>query len=159
MKKMLLVVLLTAALAVIVYLLFFHEKTGWQEEESQPKIEVITGLETCQICGYMAMQKNNPTCMNCGKELTEQIAAGQGISVHDLLMLEQLDYFSRDTINLIVDLFGPKVTYKGYPKDPSWKPHPNVNTGQVNEFLRIRVDEVTTLKKELADTAKKSITH
>ncbi|MCB0737059.1 MAG: hypothetical protein KDC92_06065 [Bacteroidetes bacterium] len=155
MKKWMLFGLIVVAIAATVYFLFFREKTTWQKvDDNKPQVEVIKGLQTCPVCGYQAMKDDGTICLNCGKTISTQKAMEEGVSTNDLLMLEQLDYFSRDTVNLIVDLFGPKVTDKGYPKDPNWKPHPNVDAGQVNEFLRIRVDELPAVKKELADTTK-----
>lgn len=142
-KRHLLIVLLAIAASAAIFWFYTQKPKTWSAtEEEKPDIAVITGLETCEVCGYQAVAPGTDSCQNCQVVVNAERVKNSGLTQEAFLQMEQLHYFSSDTVNFEVDLYGPPVTQDGYPKDTLWKPQPQVNKGTVTEMLRIRVTEL-----------------
>lgn len=122
-------------------------RNGIEKDESQSsanKLQAKTlakksGLLGCSVCGYLAIEKANALCQNCGIVATDSAWNAEGLTKTAFLQREQLDYFSRDTVDFKVDIMGPKVSDKGFLKDSLWKPQRFITPGRVQEFISIKI--------------------
>ena len=124
-KIKLFLVLAIALIAGII--LFLMNRTGGGPDVLKPidnkPIKVISGLETCQICGYDALDSIGSVCKNCQYSLSKQAAEREGLAnVQNLLALRQTEYFIPDSLGQPIDFLKPEVTDEGYPKNPKWRP-------------------------------------
>jgi len=146
MKKGL-IALLLIILVISVALLFLPGKKPQttappRKERTTPArsdIKVITGLKTCEICGYKALESKGDTCLNCNNVLSNNALQNEGVStIQELVMIKQIEYFMPDTLGKPIDFMVPVVTDKGYPKNPNW--HPKIYESQIYEIQRAMVE-------------------
>lgn len=80
--------------------------------------EQISKLITCEVCGYVALAPESPSCYNCfSTKFDPTINADRNKWLRD----EQLFWFSPDEKSNKVMFFEPKIE-DGFKKDPTWKP-------------------------------------
>ncbi|WP_192820968.1 hypothetical protein [Rufibacter sp. LB8] len=78
--------------------------------------------QTCQVCGYKAIEKNDPVCGHCFEEISEERMKEKGYNrIAELVYARQLYVFYQDSVEQ-VDFYKPEVSEDGYEKDKQWKP-------------------------------------
>lgn len=124
LKHLLLLLALAVTIAIALYFIPFNQELP-TEENVPDKIhaELITGLETCAICGYDALDSIAAQCNNCQFILSQEEAEKEGlINRQSLLALRQTEYFLPDSLGQSIDFLAPVVSPQGYPKNPNWRP-------------------------------------
>lgn len=79
-------------------------------------------LQTCEVCGFIAVFPDKSECDYCGS-LTwdKQYKLEPSISKKEWLKAEQLDWFSIDSLNQVIDFYESSPD-QGFLKDNNWKP-------------------------------------
>lgn len=86
-------------------------------------VEILTELETCAVCGYKSLTTEDKFCGECLVELTMEEMKKDGYSsMKEFLKVEQLIFFSPDSLVEHINFYEPKVSTDGYEKDFNWKP-------------------------------------
>ena len=145
------VVLLLLIIGISV--LFWPKDITYQKNDgnkTEPRTDVITGLSTCDICGYDAIKEKNTPCLNCGVELSNKAITDEMLAdKNSYIIQKQLEFFMPDTLGTAIDFLNPKVSVKGYPKNTNWRPM--VFESQIYEFQKmiLEIDAATdTLAKQ-----------
>lgn len=123
--KRFLLLLLFVIFGVVAFLLLNRdpENGSITKKDRRDDIEVITGLKTCEVCGYDALEALGDTCRECNLVLTQEEAEKEGVAnIRSLLVLHQTTYFMPDSLGQPIEFLEPKVSTKGYPKNPNWRP-------------------------------------
>lgn len=88
-------------------------------------IYIVTKVkyQTCEICGYIAVDKKIDECRICGNITWEkELTYGNENDKYRWLSEEQLFWFAIDSLNQAIDFYKPEVQ-GDYRKDKSWKPN------------------------------------
>lgn len=142
MKKLLFVLLLLAGLAVLVYVLVDNQQQSDEETtntaiapENNRTMLDTSGLRSCQVCGYIAMEKPNDSCRNCHRVVNQRRAQMENLSLDEFIILGQLEYFLPDSNGQRINFMAPTISEKGYPKNPNWES--KVYETEVMKFYRL----------------------
>ena len=91
-----------------------------------------SSVTTCEICGYIAIERNAIDCQNCGSYTWEnENEFGDYANKKDWLVEEQLYYFSYPGFQK-TDFFTPEFQ-DGFLKDENWTP--SITELEVNKYL------------------------
>lgn len=136
MKKGLFIVLLIVVLGGLT-IIFWPKPTVVQvgNKDVKTEIDVITGLNTCDICGYDALEVKGAACFNCAFAINDEIIAAEGLDKKSFLIMKQMEFFMPDTIATPIDFLNPLVSDKGYPKNTNWRP--SVSEYEIFEFQKM----------------------
>lgn len=88
-------------------------------------IYIVTKVkhQTCEICGYIAVDKKTEECNLCGSVTWEKEQTyGKETDKYRWLTDEQLFWFAIDSLNQPFDFYTPEVQ-DNYHKDKSWRPN------------------------------------
>lgn len=81
-------------------------------------------IQTCEVCGYKAIDKTKKECQYCGSLTWEEQNKIKGYNdKQEWLREEQLLWFwlSLDSLTPNIDFYNPRVS-EGFSKDENWKP-------------------------------------
>lgn len=79
-------------------------------------------LQTCEICGYIAITSDKKECGYCGALTWENQNKIKGFdNKQEWLKDEQLFWFSLDSLTQPIDFYKPALD-EGFEKDKNWKP-------------------------------------
>lgn len=79
-------------------------------------------LQTCEICGYIAITSDKKECGYCGTLTWDNQRKIKGYDdKQEWLKDEQLFWFSLDSLTQPIDFYEP-VSDEGFNKDKNWKP-------------------------------------
>ncbi|MCG9880340.1 MAG: hypothetical protein MH472_07050 [Bacteroidia bacterium] len=79
-------------------------------------------LQTCEICGYIAITSDKKECGYCGSLTWENQKKINGYDdKQEWLKDEQLLWFSLDSLTQPIDFYKPDLD-EGFEKDKNWKP-------------------------------------
>lgn len=93
------------------------------KKESTPAVEVIQGLKSCDICGYLALEKKGAVCGDCGYSINQEMVDAENVSsIEEYIIVKQIEYFMPDTLGSSIDFLSPAISAKGYPKNTNWRP-------------------------------------
>ncbi|MFY0674941.1 MAG: hypothetical protein JXQ87_16190 [Bacteroidia bacterium] len=136
MKRIILLLFGLVILGGIIFL-FWPKTQGSEASNTKAKneIKVITGLKTCEICGYDAIEKRQNPCLNCGLSLNDSIINEEGLDKQSFLVMKQIELYMPDTLGKEIDFLNPRVSSKGYPKNTNWRP--SVSEYEIFEFQKM----------------------
>lgn len=90
-------------------------------------------LETCDVCGYIAISSGKNECGYCGTLTWENQKKIKGyVDKLDWLKEEQLFWFSLDSLIFPIDFYEPTF-HEGFYKDKNWEPI--INQQDLIEYL------------------------
>jgi len=90
-------------------------------------------LQTCEICGYVAVTADKKECGYCGTLTWDNQKKIKGYDdKKEWLKDEQLFWFSLDSLTQQIDFYKPAVD-EGFNKDKNWKPIIN-QQDLINDF-------------------------
>lgn len=136
MKRILLIALALILIGGLVFM-FWPKKKVVQigNKQVETEIEIIEGLNTCEVCGYDAIETKGSACYNCGYAISDTLIAMEGLDKKSFLIMKQMEFFMPDTLGTPIDFLNPLVSDKGYPKNPNWRP--SVSEYEIFEFQKM----------------------
>ncbi|MGB0430812.1 MAG: hypothetical protein ACPGLV_10085 [Bacteroidia bacterium] len=146
MKKIVIVLLAIIVCGGIVFMFWPNNhpnaETNGSTTDNQ-NIKIITGLKTCEICGYDAVKAPGQACKVCGFIINDSSLNAEGLDKKSFLAMKQIEYFMPDSLGMSIDFLNPKISYKGYPKSATWRP--SVYESEIYDFQKIMFDVETIL--------------